>query len=290
MLEESSKEEPKKPYSIWFHPYLSWKDLIISFFLSLMLPFRKQAKHSPNSEDGRKINDQLRESFNELVDAGFPKSCKKWSKTAGGLAQCTWKVPRRASILHEWSIINKQDTLMQQVEASSSNDDDLIDVHVWCSLSLLSKQEGEREENENGCVEVDSIDLKAISQDVPIVVWFHGGGLVIGNFKTGFVETMTPLLEKQKQATGSVPPVIFVAATYRLAPEHPLPAASIDALSVVDFILRNNKGRKIHVCGQSAGAYLSSVTAFAAHHQYPGRIQRYNNVVFVLNDVLSSFS
>jgi hypothetical protein len=276
-MDLSSKDEPKQPYSIWSHPYLSWKDLIISFFFSLMIPFRKQAAHSRNSEAGRKINDQLRESLIKLVDFGFPRSCKKWSKIAGGLAQCTWKIPRRPSTLYEWGIIDKQDDLMKQVEASSSDDNGLIDVHVWCPLFVLSNQAGER--NDNSCVEVDSIDFKAISKDVPIVLWFHGGGLVMGNFKTSMVETFLPLLEKQKQVTGSVPPVIFVAATYRLAPEHPLPAASIDALSVVDFILRNNKERKVHVCGTSAGGYLSSVTAFAAHRQYPGRIQRYYNVV-----------
>jgi hypothetical protein len=248
-----------------------------------MIPFRNQAKHSPNSEDGRKINDQLRESFTKIVDFGFPRSCEKLSKIAGGLAQCTWKIPRRSSILREWGIIDSQDALMKQVEASSPDDNGLIDVHVWCSLSLLSEQVGER--NENGCVEVDRIDLKTISKDVPVVVWFHGGGLVMGNFKTGMVETFLPLLEKQKEATRSVPPVIFVAATYRLAPEHPLPAASIDALSVVGFILQNNKERKIHICGVSAGGYLSTVTAFAAHRQYPGRIQRYYAVILLLNHV-----
>lgn len=273
-LEQTSKKEPKKQYSLWFHPYFTWKDLIISFFLSLALPFYKVAKHSPNSEEGRKVNEQLRTSLNKLVDAGFSKRCTQWSKTAGGLAQSTWKFPRRPSVLQEWGIVDKQDALMKQVAASSSNDNEYIDVHVWCPLSLILKDGEEREENECGCVEVDSIDLKAISQDVPIVLWFHGGGLTMGSPRTGLVEKMNPLLTKQKQVSESLPPVIFASVDYRLAPEHPLPAASIDALSVVDFLLQNNKERKIHVSGESAGAYLTTVIAFAAHRQYPGRIQR----------------
>jgi predicted esterase YcpF (UPF0227 family) len=92
--------------------------------------------------------------------------------------------------------------------------------------------------------------------------------------KAGLIENMNPLLNKQKQISESLPPVIFASVRYRLAPEHPLPAASIDALSVVDFLLQNNKERKIHVSGESGGAYLATVIAFAAHHQYPGRIQR----------------
>lgn len=274
-LEQSSNEEHKKPYSIWFHPYVTWKDLIISFLLSLALPFYKVTKHNPNSDEGRKVNERLRESLNKLVDAGFSKGCRQWSKTAGGLAQSTWKVPRRpTSILQEWGIMDKRDALMKQVAASSSNDNEVIDVLVWCPLSLVLKDGEEREENECGCIEVDSIDLKAISEDVPIVLWFHGGGLTMGSPKTGLIEKMNPLLNKQKQISESLPPVIFASVEYRLAPEHPLPAASVDALSVVDFFLQNNKERMIHVSGESAGAYLTTVIAFAAHRQYPGRIQR----------------
>jgi hypothetical protein len=153
-LEQSSKEEPKAPYSIWFHPYLTWKDLIISFLFSLTLPFYKIAKHSPNSDEGRKVNEQLRERMNKLVDSGFSNSCRRWSKTAGGLAQSTWKVPRRPTILQEWGIMDRLDALMKQVAASSSNNNEFIDVLVWCPWSLILKDGQEREENECGCVEV----------------------------------------------------------------------------------------------------------------------------------------
>ena len=270
----SAAASPKKPYSIWFHPYLTWMDLIISFLLWLVLPFYKVAKHNPNSDEGRKVNEQPRKSLNKLVDAGFPKKCRQWSKTAGGLAQSTWKVPRHPSILQEWGIIDKRDATMKQVVASSSNDNEFIDVHVWCPSFLVLKDGEGREENECGCIEVDSIDLKAIPQDVPIVLWFHGGGLTMGSPRTGLTEKVNPLLTKQKQVSESLPPVIIASVNYRLAPEHPLPAASIDALSVVDFLLQNNKERKIHVSGESAGAYLTTMIAFAAHRQYPGRIQR----------------
>jgi acetyl esterase/lipase len=122
---------------------------------------------------------------------------------------------------------------------------------------------------------VENINLKDIAQDVPVLLWFHGGGLTLGSCDLGFADKIMPLLEKQKQSSGSdsVPPLLLASVDYRLAPNHPLPAASVDSLSVVDYCLKNDEERKIHVSGESAGGYLSLVSAFAAQQHYPGRVQ-----------------
>jgi acetyl esterase/lipase len=66
-----------------------------------------------------------------------------------------------------------------------------------------------------------------------------------------------------------------VSVEYSLAPEYPFPAAIIDALSVVEFLLDGNPSRKIHIGGVSAGGYLALVAGFEAFRKYPGRISRY---------------
>lgn len=81
-----------------------------------------------------------------------------------------------------------------------------------------------------------------------IVLYLHGGGYVTGGLKycKGFG---TVLAAK----TGA--PVLCVA--YRLAPEHPFPAALDDALRAYNYILSLGYDPKdIAFCGESAGGGL----------------------------------
>jgi acetyl esterase/lipase len=71
------------------------------------------------------------------------------------------------------------------------------------------------------------------------------------------------------------PPLIIVSVEYSLAPEHPFPAAIIDALSAVEFILDGNPSRNIHIGGVSAGGHVALVAGLEAFRKYPGRISRY---------------
>lgn len=60
---------------------------------------------------------------------------------------------------------------------------------------------------------------------------------------------------------------------YRVAPDDPFPAAIIDTLSTVEYVLENSKS-PVHIIGQSAGGNLAAVMAMEAHRKYPGRIKR----------------
>lgn len=262
---------------------MPWLDLFICWIGSFLFPADKIASQPANSSKGQEFNQEYRCKFDKQTQTPFKMGCKQWSKAIKEpLVQCTWKIPRQPELLSQWGIIDAKDELLKQVlekekqySTEQQEGDDCVTVHVFCPASLVLKEgDVEHTVNDCGCVEVELIDLKKIALDVPIILWFHGGGLTLGSCDFGWDDKILPLLQKQKQVTGSdtIPPVILASVEYRLAPEYPLPAASIDALSVLEYCFQSNPQRKIHVSGESAGGYLSVVCAFAAHKPYPGRI------------------
>jgi acetyl esterase len=102
-------------------------------------------------------------------------------------------------------------------------------------------------------------DARAERAAGPAVVFFHGGGFVIGNIDTH--ASMCAEIARRLDL-----PVISV--DYRLAPEHPWPAAPDDAEAATRWIAANCAifGRAIThlvLCGDSAGGTLAIVTALA---------------------------
>jgi monoterpene epsilon-lactone hydrolase len=87
------------------------------------------------------------------------------------------------------------------------------------------------------------VDLSA-----PILVHLHGGGYTIGS-----LETARPMAALLTAATGL--PVLTVG--YRLAPEHPYPAAVDDVVTLVSALIqRGVSPDNIVLCGESAGGGL----------------------------------
>ncbi len=89
-----------------------------------------------------------------------------------------------------------------------------------------------------------------------IVVYFHGG-----RFISGGLESHDRLCRRLALASGCR----VLAVDYRLAPEHPFPAALDDALAAVDWALRQSD--RVAVAGDSAGANLATVVASARRNQ-----------------------
>ena len=96
---------------------------------------------------------------------------------------------------------------------------------------------------------------------VPTVVFFHGGGFVIGDLDTH--DGVCRLLCRDAGA-------VVVSVDYRLAPEHHFPAAVEDAYAALRYIADHiddygSDVARIAVAGDSAGGNLAAVCAQQAH-------------------------
>jgi acetyl esterase len=106
------------------------------------------------------------------------------------------------------------------------------------------------------------------------VVWLHGGGWVVGDLDTE--HPWATLLARRSGAT-------VISVGYRLAPEHPFPAAHDDAYAVLTWTTEHaaelgiDPGR-IAVGGHSAGGGLAAGIALRARDQQgpPIRFQLLN--------------
>jgi acetyl esterase len=88
----------------------------------------------------------------------------------------------------------------------------------------------------------------------PVMVFYHGGGFVIGD-----LETHGPYCAEAARQLDM--PVISV--DYRLAPEHPFPAAPQDCEAATRWIAENIPCTGLILSGDSAGGNLTVVTAMA---------------------------
>jgi len=94
----------------------------------------------------------------------------------------------------------------------------------------------------------------------PIIVYYHGGGWVIGSINTH--DNVTRYLAN---ASGA----IVVSVDYRLAPENPFPAGADDAYAALEWVSENAESlggdpARIAVAGDSAGGNLSAVVSLRA--------------------------
>ena len=91
----------------------------------------------------------------------------------------------------------------------------------------------------------------------PIVVYFHGGGFVLGD-----AQSDDPFCRDMCRRAG----MIFVSVGYRHAPEHPFPTAAEDAYAATRWIAEHaaelgGTAAPVSVAGWSAGGNLAAVVA-----------------------------
>ena len=92
--------------------------------------------------------------------------------------------------------------------------------------------------------------------DKPLIIYFHGGGWVIGD-----LESHHPFCQALARSTNCT----VISVDYRLAPEHPFPAAHDDALAATQWVAEhiNTLGPSngmLVVAGDSAGGNLATCT------------------------------
>lgn len=98
----------------------------------------------------------------------------------------------------------------------------------------------------------------AEGDNLPVLMFFHGGGWVIGNIASHDGTC--------KQLLSELGGAVVVAVDYRLAPEHKYPAAAEDCYAATAWAAENadqfgGDGSRLAVCGDSAGGNLSAVVA-----------------------------
>jgi acetyl esterase len=91
----------------------------------------------------------------------------------------------------------------------------------------------------------------------PVVVYFHGGGFVVGDLDTHDGSA-------RQHAVGAE--AIVVSVDYRLAPEHPYPAAVEDAWAATLWVAEHGSEigadrERMAVAGDSAGGTIAAVMA-----------------------------
>ncbi|MFE3455709.1 alpha/beta hydrolase [Nonomuraea sp. NPDC059194] len=95
------------------------------------------------------------------------------------------------------------------------------------------------------------------------IVWLHGGGGVVGD-----LDTEHPAAARLADASGA----LVVSVGFRLAPEHPFPAAHDDAYAVLLWLADNaadlgTDPERIAVGGMSAGGGLAAALALRARDE-----------------------
>ena len=114
-----------------------------------------------------------------------------------------------------------------------------------------------------GMMALRLFDARAKRDRGPVVVFYHGGGFVVGS-----IDTHAALAAEIARALDL--PLVSVA--YRLAPEHRWPSAPDDAEASARWIAQNSavferEFSALILCGDSAGGNLAITTALALRDQ-----------------------
>jgi acetyl esterase/lipase len=268
------------PYSSWWHPEKSWIDISIGWFLVWLLPLSSVKQFAPckNSMKAIECIDGLRATLRKLLASSFRSKTIGpfflWAKAAeSDIVDYSYTIPRRPNVLREWDICQED----EDVQVPTCEDD--IRVNLFFPVSMMQHiapgMDLPKETNDFGCLPISMkdghhLDLTRLPKSTPIVIYFHGGGLTIGdsydNYGIAMIQKLSKIMPNDK-------PIILASVDYSLAPELPFPTAAMEALTVVGHFCELLETHKIHLAGISAGGNLATVASMEAFRKYPGRIR-----------------
>jgi acetyl esterase/lipase len=144
-------------------------------------------------------------------------------------------------------LANRMATMWAPVLETASADRDIQEMRTayesFLAQSAVPENVQVRPVNAGG---VSSLELSPEAGDDGAVLYLHGGGYIVGS-AYGY----RPLVGALVAATG----VGALVPDFRLAPEHPFPAALEDALSANRWL--TEQGARVVLAGDSAGAGLA---------------------------------
>jgi acetyl esterase len=130
---------------------------------------------------------------------------------------------------------------------------------IWGDVDQVDHVEDLAIEGPGGSLRV-RVYRPVSDEPLPGLVWFHGGGWVVGS-----IGSHDPVCRHLARTT----PCCVISVDYRLAPEHPFPAAVEDCWAALEWVSRETERlgvdrARLAIGGDSAGGNLAAVIALRA--------------------------
>lgn len=131
------------------------------------------------------------------------------------------------------------------------------------------------------------IPLRILSPQIEMIrgvyLHLHGGGWMIGT---------NDMWDDQLERLGREAGLVCISVDYRLAPEHPFPAATDDCLAAALWLIDNAQSNwstdNLTIGGESAGAHLAVTTLIGLRDLGKGRSFRAANLAYGCYDLSST--
>ncbi len=227
----------------------------------------------------RKYLKEFRSKMFDLDRYAYVSECKAWNKLLHNdyLVGGTVLVERDSTILSRWDIVEYKEDVKKR---SESQRDECIEVEIICPSSIITSEyhihDDKTEKHGYKVISTCKFEDLTLSSKADIFIYFHGGGMTLGQSKDGAgLGSITNLLKSRTQNQEECPPIILLSVNYRLSPDFPFPAAVVDGLCVSSSVIEHCPKSRVHFVGISAGGNLCSVIGFESYRRYSdGKIKR----------------
>ncbi|MFJ8260481.1 alpha/beta hydrolase [Rummeliibacillus sp. NPDC094406] len=175
----------------------------------------------------------------------------------------------------------KVELILQQLEGTPSTHQlSPVDARTALAIKELAGESVELESvvNQNLDTKVGKVPVRIYTPvkskaALPVFIYYHGGGWVIGDLDA---------VDIPCRQVASKSGCVVISVDYRLAPEHKFPAAIEDSYAVVEWVIENGAElnidvSKIAVGGDSAGGNIAAVVS---------QIARDNHVDAIVQQIL----